>query len=123
MSHRSITTRCAGRSANTYIANNGYDLTLATDRLAGDKADLFAFGRPFIANLDLVARLKSGAPLADINPATLYSGGARRVTRTIPLSPDAIHPSSFRRAQDVPERPGSVPDQLGLPTQEAYRDR
>jgi N-ethylmaleimide reductase len=30
--------------SNTYIANNGYDLTLATERLAEDKADLFAFG-------------------------------------------------------------------------------
>jgi N-ethylmaleimide reductase len=65
---------------NTYIANNGYDLTLATDRLTEDKADLFAFGRLFIANPDLVARLKSGAPLAEINPATLYGGGAEGYT-------------------------------------------
>jgi N-ethylmaleimide reductase len=60
---------------NTYIANNGYDLELANTRLAEDKADLFAFGRPFIANPDLVQRLKHGAPLADFNPATLYGGG------------------------------------------------
>ncbi len=65
---------------NTYITNNGYDLKLATDRLAKDEADLIAFGRPFIANPDLVARLKGGAPLAEINPATLYGDGAEGYT-------------------------------------------
>lgn len=64
------------RFKNTYIANNGYDLELATTRLTEGKADLFAFGRPFIANPDLVERLKTGAPLAAFNPATLYGGGA-----------------------------------------------
>jgi N-ethylmaleimide reductase len=65
---------------NTYIANNGYDLELATARLREGKADLFAFGRPFIANPDLVERFKLGAPLADLNPATLYGGGASGYT-------------------------------------------
>jgi N-ethylmaleimide reductase len=65
---------------NTYIANNGYDLELAGSRLADSKADLFAFGRPFIANPDLVERLKSDAPLAQLNPATLYGGGAEGYT-------------------------------------------
>ena len=64
------------RFAGTYIANNGYDLDLAKAHLALDKADLIAFGRPFIANPDLVARLKFGAPLAAMDPATLYGGGA-----------------------------------------------
>lgn len=64
------------RFKNTYIANNGYDLDLATSRLAEDKADLIAFGRPFIGNPDLVDRLKTGAPLSPFNPATLYGGGA-----------------------------------------------
>ena len=64
------------RFKNTYIANNGYDLDLATSRLAEDQADLIAFGRPFIGNPDLVERLKSDAPLSALNPATLYGGGA-----------------------------------------------
>lgn len=64
------------RFAGTYIANNGYDLDLAEAHLALDKANLIAFGRPFIANPDLVARLRSGAPLAAMDPATLYGGGA-----------------------------------------------
>ncbi|WP_114469996.1 alkene reductase [Pseudorhodoferax soli] len=68
------------RFKNTYLANNGYDLPLAQARLAEGRADLFAFGRPFIANPDLVERLKSGAPLAQLNPATLYGGGAAGYT-------------------------------------------
>jgi len=62
--------------SNTYIANNGYDLDLATEHLAADQADLIAFGRPYIANPDLVARLKSGAELAEPNRETMYGGGA-----------------------------------------------
>ncbi|MDE3812560.1 alkene reductase [Sinorhizobium meliloti] len=68
------------RFKNTYIANNGYDLDLATSRLAEDKADLFAFGRPFIANPDLVERLETRAVLAAIDPATIYGGGAAGYT-------------------------------------------
>lgn len=65
---------------NTYIANNGYDLPLATQTLADGKADLIAFGRPFIANPDLVARLKTGAALAEPDRATMYGGGAKGYT-------------------------------------------
>jgi len=68
------------RFSKTYIANNGYDLELATSQLADDNADLIAFGRPFIANPDLVERLQVGASLAEINPATLYGGGAAGYT-------------------------------------------
>ncbi|MDE3775184.1 alkene reductase [Sinorhizobium meliloti] len=64
------------RFKNTYIGNNGYDLELATSHLAEGKADLFAFGRPFIANPDLVERLQTGAPLAQANPSTIYGGTA-----------------------------------------------
>lgn len=65
------------RFKHTYLANNGYGLELATTRLTAGKADLFAFGRPFISNPDLVERLESGAPLAPLDPATLYGGGAK----------------------------------------------
>lgn len=68
------------RFKNTWIGNNGYDLELASTQLAQGKADLFAFGRPFISNPDLVERLKTGAPLAPLNPETLYGGGAQGYT-------------------------------------------
>ncbi|KAB7893302.1 N-ethylmaleimide reductase [Rouxiella sp. S1S-2] len=68
------------RFKNTYIGNNGYDLALASAQLAEGKADLFAFGRPFISNPDLVERLKTGVPLASLSPETLYGGGAAGYT-------------------------------------------
>lgn len=68
------------RFKNIWIGNNGYDLALASTQLAQGKADLFAFGRPFISNPDLVERLKTGAPLAPLNPETLYGGGAQGYT-------------------------------------------
>lgn len=64
------------RFKNTYIANNGYNRDLATLRLNEGKADLFAFGHTYIANPDLVERLKTDAPLAALDKATLYGGGA-----------------------------------------------
>lgn len=68
------------RFKRTYLANNGYDPALATARLADGSADLFAFGRAFIGNPDLVERLRAGAPLAAADPATLYGGGAKGYT-------------------------------------------
>lgn len=68
------------RFKQTYLANNGYDLELAISHLNAGSADLFAFGRPFISNPDLVERLKTGAPLAQPNPATFYGGGAAGYT-------------------------------------------
>jgi N-ethylmaleimide reductase len=68
------------RFHQTYLANNGYTLELAAARLDAGQADLFAVGRPFISNPDLVERLKRGAPLAPLNPATLYGGGAAGYT-------------------------------------------
>nr|WP_314565330.1 alkene reductase [uncultured Pseudomonas sp.] len=68
------------RFKQTYLANNGYTTALADARLQRGQIDLAAFGRDFIANPDLVRRLKTGAPLAQLNPATLYGGGAEGYT-------------------------------------------
>lgn len=68
------------RFKGTYIANNGYDYTLAKKVLEENKADLIAFGKPFISNPDLVERLKKGAPLNDADRTTFYGGGAKGYT-------------------------------------------
>jgi N-ethylmaleimide reductase len=68
------------RFTGAYIANNGYDFDLATKVLAADAADLIAFGKPFLANPDLVERLKRGAPLNVPDKATFYGGGAKGYT-------------------------------------------
>lgn len=66
--------------AGTYMANNGYTREMAIDALKTDRADLIAFGRPFISNPDLVERLRRNAPLNPLDPATLYGGGAKGYT-------------------------------------------
>ena len=64
-----------------YMANNGYDLRLAEQARAGLKADLIAFGRPFITNPDLVERLRTGVPLAPYTDKShWYGGGAEGYT-------------------------------------------
>jgi N-ethylmaleimide reductase len=68
------------RFKGAYMANNGYDFELATKVLAAGAADLIAFGKPYIANPDLVERLKKGAPLNNPDKATFYGGGAEGYT-------------------------------------------
>jgi N-ethylmaleimide reductase len=65
--------RAAG-GQGAWMVNNGYDLPLADQALA-EGADLVAFGRPFIANPDLGARLQQGGPFNTLERATLYGGG------------------------------------------------
>ena len=63
-----------------YIANNCYDRQMAIDAVKRGHCHAVAFGRPFIANPDLVERLRRNAPLASHDPATLYGGGAQGYT-------------------------------------------
>ena len=66
-----------GRGA--WMVNNGLDKSLAEKELA-EGADLFAFGRPYIGNPDLVARLKRGGPFVESDKTTWYGGGAAGYT-------------------------------------------
>jgi len=63
------------RFQGAYIGNNQITLDLAEKELAEGRADLFSFGRPYIANPDLVGRLASGAPLAEAPKPYWYGGG------------------------------------------------
>ena len=56
------------------IANNAFDKKRASKALADGRADLIAFGKPFIGNPDLVVRLFLDAALMPLNPETLYGG-------------------------------------------------
>ena len=60
----------------TYIANNGYTRDMAIDAVDSGRADAVAFGRAYIANPDLVQRLKLNAPLNAPVPKTFYAPGA-----------------------------------------------
>lgn len=63
-----------------YLANNGYDRDLAIKAVDSGAADLVAFGRPYIANPDLVARLQRNTALNSGDQATFYGGGAHGYT-------------------------------------------
>ena len=65
-----------GNEHGAWMVNNGYTRQMALDVVASGDADLVAFGKPFISNPDLVRRLQDDAPLAPLNPKTLYGGGA-----------------------------------------------
>lgn len=63
-----------------WMVNNGYSGQLAAETIADGKADLIAFGRLFIANPDLVRRLKEGAAMNELRANLLYGGGAEGYT-------------------------------------------
>lgn len=55
----------------------GYTGESAEQALAKGRADIIAFGRPFIANPDLPARLRDNLPLNEPDPATFFGGDSR----------------------------------------------
>lgn len=57
------------------ILNSDYDGARAQAALDAGEAEAIAFGRPFIANPDLPARLAQGAPLNKDEQKTWYSQG------------------------------------------------
>jgi N-ethylmaleimide reductase len=71
----SVKARIRAAFTRTIILAGGYDLARATADLNAGKGELVAFARPFIANPDLVAKLRSGAPLRAPNQETFYTPG------------------------------------------------
>ncbi|MFA7399532.1 MAG: alkene reductase [Sideroxydans sp.] len=63
-----------------YILSGGYDTARANADLDSQKGDLVAFGRPFISNPDLVAKLQSGAALTAPDFSTFYTPGEKGYT-------------------------------------------
>ena len=59
----------------TIIAAGQYTKDEAQAELAREVCDVVAFGRPFVANRDLVRRLREGLPLALLRQDRLYAGG------------------------------------------------
>lgn len=72
------TYRAAG-GKGAWMVNNGYDKTLAEQAIQ-EGADLVAFGKPYIANPDLVRRLRENAALNQPDQTTFYGGGAKGYT-------------------------------------------
>ena len=57
-----------------FIANGDFTPEEAAEWVASGKADAIAFGRLFIANPDLPARIAAGGPYATPDRASFYGG-------------------------------------------------
>jgi N-ethylmaleimide reductase len=82
-----------------FMANNGFDRRRANEAIAQGRAELVAFGKPFIGNPDLVTRLYLDVPLSPLNRETLYGGTEQGYTdypvlRTV--APHACHADAER---------------------------
>ncbi len=64
----------------TFILAGGFDRARAEAALTEGRADLIAFGRPFIANPDWVARMQSGAASNNLDMSTFYTPGPKGYT-------------------------------------------
>lgn len=69
-----------GRFRGTVIQNGGFDAEKAEKVLETGESDLISFGRPFVANPDLVRRFREGAPLAAPDFSLLYTPGEKGYT-------------------------------------------
>ena len=74
---RDVYRKAGGKGA--WMVNNSYDKAMA-EAAVENGVDIVAFGRPFIANPDLVERLRRGAPLNTPDRDTFYGGGAEGYT-------------------------------------------
>jgi N-ethylmaleimide reductase len=72
----------------TLMVAGGFDRDSAEEWLRAGRADLIAFGRKFLANPDLPARLRTRAPLNADDPATYYGGGEKGYTDYPTLAQD-----------------------------------
>ncbi|MEL6441264.1 MAG: alkene reductase [Cyanobacteria bacterium J06621_8] len=57
------------------ITNGGYDRDSGEQAIASGGAQLVSYGKPYIANPDLVARFKQNATIEEPNPKTFYGRG------------------------------------------------
>ncbi|MBJ3814013.1 alkene reductase [Shimwellia pseudoproteus] len=68
------------RFRGVIVGAGAYTREKAEQMIANGYIDAVAFGRDWIANPDLVARLHSNAPLNTQHPETFYGGGAQGYT-------------------------------------------
>jgi N-ethylmaleimide reductase len=68
-----------------WMVNNGYSREMAIDAVDAGRADLVAFGRAFIANPDLVERLRIDGPLNEVDWDHTFGGDERGYTDYPPL--------------------------------------
>ncbi len=62
------------------ILNGGYDAATGAAALGAGEADMIAYGRHFLANPDLVERIRRGAVLNQPDSSTFYTDGPKGYT-------------------------------------------
>jgi len=91
-----VENRVAGESATDLIRRHyrgpliscgGYDRATAIEAIAAGRADAIAFATHYIANPDLVERLRHDWPLAAANRKTYYGGSDAGYTDYAPYTP------------------------------------
>ena len=75
-----LKSRLRGAFRGPFILAGGFDRASAQRALAAGQADLIAFARPFIANPDLVARMRTDAPLNAADQKSFYTPGPKGYT-------------------------------------------
>lgn len=77
--------RCLSRVLASFAqiplcVNQGYTPETAERAISEARADMVAFGVPYISNPDLVERIRDGVPLAEADPGTFYYGDGKGYT-------------------------------------------
>ena len=75
-----VRTRFKNTGGQIYISNGGLTPAQADERLAKGVADAVAFGKLFIANPDLPARIEQGGPYNEPDQSTFYGGAEKGYT-------------------------------------------
>lgn len=75
-----LKSRLRGAFKGLFILAGGFDHASAEAALKADQADLIAFARSFLANPNLVARMRVDAPLNVADMATFYTPGPKGYT-------------------------------------------
>ncbi len=97
-SERSITAVARRHFQGPLLRNGGFTAATAQAGLDEGSADAIVFGRAYIANPDLVERLRLGAALNEPEPKTYYAPGALGYTHYPRLGAE---PASAQRAASV----------------------
>ena len=75
-----LKSRLRGAFQGLFILAGGFDRASAESALRAGQADLIAFARPFLANPDLVERMRAEAVLNAADMATFYTPGSKGYT-------------------------------------------
>lgn len=75
-----VSERLRAQFTGAIIQNGSFDAQSAAEYIAAGRAHAISFGRPYLANPDLVERMRTGVPLAAANMDFAYVGEAAGYT-------------------------------------------